>query len=241
MDQFETLKKYKELLDMGIITQDEFDDKKTKILNDDLEKALNLASDKGVKESNPMNAHDCDGIAIESETDGITEDAVDFPGQHKTVTFEREANRQDYKTEKKGSFPKPALIGVVAVLLIVVAFFIFPKNDAKEIQGSWNMVVLTTEGESFYPTGPIGGSLEVKGNKWTMEIHSLTQDSSFSGTVKFDSKETTTEGTEGYFYDFNNQGEGSLKAVYVPKNKLMTISTRSYMDTDNCATFKKNN
>jgi len=247
MDRFETLKKYKELLDMGIITQEEFDEKKAILLNNDSENnTLPKISDKdrAVEASTIATAVDADV----DETSKTDERVINDEGfsHNDTVVFtnETESNSKNVDKEKHSKVRKPALVGIVgivALFVVILAFIAFPKNDAKEIQGSWNMVVITTDGQSSYPAGPIGGSLEIKGDKWTMEIHSLTQDSSWSGKVQLDSKQITSDGTEGFLYDFKNDDVGSLKAVYVPKNELLTVSTHSYMDTDNCATFKKSN
>ena len=114
MDKFETLKKFKELLDEGIITQEEFDKKKEELLGaiDSKETASPTASVKEPKKESTLD--------ILEKLNGKSKN--NFSGSN--------VSSQVSETLKK--IPKKAIIIVVAVILAIVVICSFSGGVGKD-------------------------------------------------------------------------------------------------------------
>lgn len=136
--------------------------------------------------------------------------------------------------------PKAALIAIAVALVALLVIVLIPRGGFSDLKGSYELIVVTTDGaDTYIDTEAAGGSLEISGKTWTMVLRTPDSESTFTGKIKFDTKEKTSDGTVVYIYDFTYEGGGSFKAGFIPSNEMVTISTQSYMDLDNCATFRK--
>lgn len=212
MDKFEALKKYSELLSLGIITQEEFDKKKAVILDlasdADLEmsaapvvQAASKASDLTTVESE---AEPVVEIVESASADSTAADADAAPEEDLeagTVTLESTESESAASVAKPAAasgiddlkksaskLPKPALIGIAAVAVIVVIAGFYALFGGRITQdqlvgiwtGSWYYEgAFIQEGISFeadgtftelnYRDGTVSsvryGTYEIKGSK----------------------------------------------------------------------------
>lgn len=233
MDFYEELKKYKELLDEGIITQEEFEERKKKVLSKQDSPSLyehsstSMESMESNSESKPSNI----GNTIKAARD------------NSEVIEESDSQNNDSSNSKatkgKSKKTKFALIGALCFIAVVaIVTVIFLNNDIRKIQGSWDMTAIVTDGKATAPIAPISGSLNVTGKKWTMELHGTTTDT-YTGTVESSEKATTNEGTAAIFYSLNRDGGKTLKAAYLPSNSSIMVCTSIIFDSDNGIIFTK--
>ncbi len=228
MEQLDMLKKFKELLDEGLITQEEYDAKKSELLGQfKAEEPEEIVID--VTSEPEAGPEPVSGPAPEA---GPAPDSIGS-----LFADAQPAAAAPAAAPAKGRFPKAAIIGVAVVAVLLIAFLAFGRGGAgtSEIQGSWNLVAITTNGSSSYNySNQDYGSLEINGNNWEMNIMT----SNFKGTFKLDTKDDST-GTTFYLYDFEFESGGTVKAAYSPANDLLTVCTTPQLDPNNSATFKR--
>ena len=230
MDQFEELKKSKELLDEGIITNEEFEGIKKKILQ-------KTDSPSPPKETHPPR-EDSESYAeaeLSDLDDNLVANSVDSEGVETSVSTEVTAsNNNSPKGKSKKS--KIALVAAVAcIAIIAVALGLYFTSDVSKIQGSWEMAGIVLNGETTASTGSVGGSLNIKGKKWTIELNGKTTNT-YSGTIINSVKNTGD--IDAVFYDFDNNGK-TLKAAYMPDKSAIMVCVDSYFDPDNGMIFTK--
>ena len=251
-DNIELLREYKNLLDEGILTQEEFDAKKTELMSS-LGSSPPDTEEADADVSVEMN--DADEISSEPQQPVSPSSGFSLSG-----------------------IPKKVLIGGAAVLLILIIILAsggdkksssttsssssgsssssesvsddsyssdtgsgsssYSDDGISEMQGMYDLVVIKSEGEETYVQGKNYGTLEISGNRWTIAFYT-DETTTFSGTIEH--VFTSTDGDRSYIYKFHSEkaGEGYVEAIFVPKNDMVSVSTESDFDMDNMNTYKK--
>lgn len=267
MDKFEELRKYKELLDEGIITADEFEVKKKEVLdfpisgesssssnNNTLGKNIDNVKNafSGLKKHQKGNTENGGKPLTQVLSERILENdtsinnSLDNKVYNDDLTFDPKENLSRIEPSERSSSnhnSKTKLIFIgIGVLVLVILFILIGGSRNKElkmIKGSWDFVEYTKNGNDYYVRDTSDfGSLTINDDQFDLILNS---DKS-SGTIKFDRKDTSTA-TAVYLYDFCEEATGNtFKVGYIPDNtNLITICMAPYLDTDNSLTFMKTN
>ena len=139
MDLSEELRKYKELLDEGIITQEDFDNKKRELLDASIKEKnkgnSSLASIKSLKDNitkratggaNWNSEKESDTSDTDDETTLIsasTNDSEDITKEHDQVAETTSSSMPVHRTKKKIPIIPIVVIGIVVLVLTAVLFF----------------------------------------------------------------------------------------------------------------------
>lgn len=260
MNNIEQIKQFKELLDEGIITQEEFDKKKADLLGIEIiaeksaeasEPIVSTEENIGVAVTSDVAASESDKLNIEKETlvseeslGGDAESQQNVEGDtDNTESTEIQADNISIGGIFK-AIPKPVMIGIAAVLLIIIiAFASGTGSGGGGIKGSWHctkvaylgteLVANTEEQQNDY-------TVTFKNGKFDMSIYGEQISGTWeraSDDEKLGGGGTLPTGTEVQIYTLN--AGNPLMAVYYVEDDMLIIFLGSSVDENNYIMYER--
>lgn len=264
MDKFEMIKQFKDLFDNGVITQEEFEQKKKELLgfdetskqekpvvekkyteenaecvqtnNDGIGTELTAAKDVANTEDSTQLIDKADGLleAAEHEETETNESSSDIGGQT-AEKLDEQANEASAE-QKSASMKGMILVGVIGafVLLIVVAIL---GSGSDGIKGSWNCDSVTYMGETLTASEAQVDDYTLKftGNTFEANIYGAEA----SGTYEFSETVTLNDGTEADVYTLTADSGAELTVAYFKSLKLLTLSPFGGVSESTYIAFKR--
>ena len=262
MDKFEIIKQFKDLLDNGVITQEEFDAKKKELLGLD---ATSKQEQSVVEETLTEESAECpqpndvvrteltetkavadaeESIQLIDKTDGplgATEQKETEPNGSSEINMQP-AEKSDEKTaeisaeQKKASMKGMILVGVIGafVLLILVAIL---GSGSDGIKGSWNCHSVTYMGETLSASDAQVDDYTFKFTGSTFEANIYGAEA--SGTYEFTETVTLNDGTEADVYTLTTDSGAELTVAYFKSLKLLTLSPFGGVSESTYIAFKR--
>ena len=233
MDKFEMIKQFKDLLDNGIITQEEFDQKKKELLSigNDVQPQAELKTKIEVS---------VDEVQVSEETEAepvtITEE-IESPTDRVEV-IEPEPQVQTSALEKKAASKKgKILVGVVAAVVVLFFIGILGSGGSSGIKGSWNCYSVTYLGETLTAS-------EAQMDDYTFKFTSSTFEANIygetvSGTYKYSDTVTMDDGTEADVYTLTTDSGAELTVAYFKSIKMLTLSPFGGVSDSTYIAFKR--
>lgn len=249
MENYNELKELKELLDHGIITQEEFEEKKRNLLGLGEKAASSIDSTIETASSDAPQAP-----APETVTEVVPEaPAPQAEAVQQVIPAAAEAAGSDQVLPPQGvikqsNLKKMLMIagGVLAVVVIAIIIFATGKGGPEnDVVGDWRCSGVVNYGNSTTVSeGTPAMKMHIKKDKtWELDATEIGQ-TKITGTWEFDTTQQTSSGSTVYLYDFTMDSGNTVKAAYVPgegKDEFFAMSTKSYLDSDNCAFYNRTN
>ena len=247
MDKFEMIKQFKDLLDNGIITKEEFDQKKAELLgvgvkmqmpgvpsgNDGTSLAVDQ-QEKTVTEKESLNEDKKEHINVitpneESKTNVIANEIGEQPvGTHLESTPEQKS------ASKRGAI-LVGVIGFIFVFFIMIA--IFGASGSGGIKGSWNCSSVVYLGEKLDANEAQADDYTLKFTDSTFEAYIYEEE--ISGTYEYTDTMTLDDGMEVDIYTLTADGGTELTVVHYKSENVLTLSPFGSVSSSTFIEFKK--
>ena len=260
MDKFEMIKQFKDLLDNGVITQEEFDQKKKELLSigDDIQvqaeekPVVEVSADEVPATEESVNndstieekadSEDLAEAEEPTETAEVVKPTEPVEATEPTdavVTTETEPQMetpvpgQQAAASKKGKI----IIGVVVAVVVLLFIGILGSGGSSGIKGSWNCYSVTYLGETMTAS-------DAQVDDYTFKFTSNTFDANIygaevSGTYEYTKTVTLNDGSEADVYTLTTDSGAELTVAYFKSVKLLTMSPFGGVSESTYIAFKR--
>lgn len=241
MDKFEMIKQFKDLLDNGVITQEEFDQKKKELLSigdyiqpqsvckPPVEASIN---DVSVPEKSETDVTETDEKAELANVVEVTE-----PAGVVEVT-EVEPQLQALAPEQKVASKKgKIIIGIVAALVVLLFIGILGSGGSGGIKGSWNCSSVVYQGEKLDASDAQADDYTLKFTDSTFEANIYGAQA--SGTYEKTDTMTLDDGMEVDIYTLTANGGAELTVAYYKSENVITLSPFGGVSSTTFIEFKR--
>lgn len=220
------IKQYKELLDMGVITQEEFEAKKEELLSQFNEQSSEEVID--TQQGDVLHDRVSEDIAdgstkIESEVN-----VTSSPVSHDSL--------KDNATKFFSTLSKPAKIGIVAVAIILCIAIIAGGFGSGSITGSWKCSYVMLAGQRYDASNDAQASdytLEIKSNSFKANIYGVEA----TGTWEYINSVDMGESGEVDLYTFTTESGAQLTVEHYKKYDNIAFNMYGGMDSNNYIAF----
>lgn len=263
MDKFEMIRQFKDLFDNGIITQEEFEQKKKELLGfDETSKQERIVVEEKLTEENIEIAQANNDVAVtefagakdvadiedsnqlKDKSDGLleTEGNIETESKESGETNRQNAEKPDDKAgeasveQKEASMKGMILIGVIGAFFLIILVALLGSGSGG-IKGSWNCDSVTYMGETATASEAQADDYTFKftGNTFEANIYGTE----VSGTYEFSETVTLNDGTEADVYALTSDSGAKLTVAYLKSLKLLTFSPFGGVSESNYIAFKR--
>lgn len=263
MDKFEMIKQFKELFDNGIITKEEFEQKKKELLgldasskqekpvieeklteentecaqtsNDVFGSELTVAKDVAETEDSSQLIHNTEELLKAAEhKEAAPNDNSDIGGQASEIV-DKKADEASAE-QKKASMKGMILVGVIGAFVLLILVVIL-DSGSDGIKGSWNCDSVTYMGETLTASEAQVDDYTLKftGNTFEANIYGAEA----SGTYEFSETVTLNDGTEADVYTLTADSGAEFTVAYFKSLKLLTLSPFGGVSESTYIAFKR--
>ena len=250
MDKFEMIKQFKDLLDNGIITQEEFDQKKSELLG----VGVNLQKqnvDKDVVEINLESTELIDSQEKTVEGKETQNDAIEEPSNvmvpHEESTVQIDGNESAKQVasnneasaaeQKSASMKGMILVGVIGVFALLIILAIIGSAGSGGIKGSWNCSSVVYQGEKLDASDAQADDYTLKFTDSNFEANIYGAQA--SGTYEYTDTMTLDDGMEVDIYTLTADGGAELTVAYYKSENVITLSPFGGVSSSTFIEFKR--
>lgn len=238
MDKFEMIKQFKDLLDNGVITQEEFDQKKMELLSigsdiqPQAEAELKPTADELINE---VPASEKPATKATKATEEKTEIIEPI---EKVEVMEPKPQMQVITAEQKTASKKGMiLIGGAIAFFVLMLIGILGSGGSSGIKGSWNCYSVTYLGETITANEAQMDDYSFKFTSSTFEANIYGE--AVSGTYEYSDTVTLSDGTEADVYALTTESGAELTVAYFKSIKLLTMSPFGGISDSTYIAFKR--